>query len=165
MTGVLLIKTLHILSGAVLFGTGLGIAFFMLMAHRTRAPRIVAAVGSMVVIADAVFTASAVVIQPVTGLILIRIEGYRLTESWLAASYALYVLVGACWLPVVWVQWKMTRLARAAAAAGEDLPAAYDQLFRIWFALGWPAFSGVIGIYALMVIKPVLWVAPALAWG
>ena len=161
MTGVFLVKTLHVMSGAVLFGTGLGIAFFMLMAHRTREPRIVAAVGRMVVIADAVFTAGAGVIQPVTGLILIKMEGFRLTESWLTASYGLYVLVGACWLPVVWLQWKMTRLAKAAAEAGKDLPAAYDQLFRIWFALGWPAFAGVVAIYALMVTKPVLWVAPA----
>ena len=165
MTGVLLIKALHILSGAILFGTGLGIAFFMLMAHRTRDPRIQAAVGRMVVIADMAFTASAVLIQPVTGLILVRSEGFSLTESWLEASYVLYLLVGACWLPVVWVQWKMTRLARDAAEAGEGLPATYDRLFRIWFLLGWPAFAGVVAIYVLMVTKPVLWVAQTLTGG
>jgi uncharacterized membrane protein len=156
MSGVMLLKTVHILSGAVLFGTGLGIAFFMLMAHRTRKPRTVAAVASMVVLADLVFTATAVVIQPLTGVWLAHLEGFGLTEPWLLASYGLYLLVGACWLPVVWIQLRMKRLAEAAAFAGEPLPPAYDLLFRVWFILGWPAFAGVIAIYALMVAKPAL---------
>jgi uncharacterized membrane protein len=156
MSAVLLLKTVHILSGAVLFGTGLGIAFFMLVAHRTREPRTVAAVASMVVLADLVFTATAVVIQPLTGAWLARLEGFRLAEPWLLASYGLYLLVGACWLPVVWIQLRMKRLAEAAALAGEPLPEAYASLFRVWFILGWPAFAGVIAIYALMVAKPAL---------
>ncbi len=160
MIWVLLLKTIHILSGAVLFGTGLGIAAFMLMAHRTRDPRIVASVGRMVIVADFVFTASAVVIQPLTGLLLAHLEGYGFSETWLAASYGLYVLIGACWLPVVYIQWRMSLLAAEAAAGGEALPVAYHRLFRIWFALGWPAFAGVIAIYWLMTSKPVLWLAP-----
>ena len=150
------IKLLHILSGAVLFGTGLGIAFFMLVAHRTRDPRTVAAVGSMVVLADLVFTATAVVLQPMTGLLLVLGEGFRPDAPWLVAAYVLYLMVGACWLPVVWIQWRMTRLAAAAAAAGEALPGAYHRLFRFWFALGWPAFAGVIAIYWLMIARPAL---------
>ncbi len=165
MSGVLLLKTIHILSGAVLFGTGLGIAAFMLMAHMTREPRIIASVGRMVIIADLVFTASAVVIQPLTGLLLAQLEGYALSEPWLVASYGLYILIGACWLPVVYLQWRMSRLAAAAATSGEALPAAYHQLFRLWFALGWPAFAGVIAIYWLMASKPVLWLAPPAAPG
>jgi uncharacterized membrane protein len=151
---ILVLKTLHILSGAVLFGTGLGIAFFMVMAHRSGEARTVARVGRMVVLADMVFTASAVVVQPITGVLLARSEGYRLDEPWLLAAYGLYLLVGACWLPVVWIQARMTSIA---TEAGEQaLPAAYHRLFRIWFALGWPAFLGVIGIYLLMVGKPAL---------
>ena len=149
-----LVKVVHILSGAVLFGTGLGIAFFMFAAHRTRDPRIIAAVGGMVVLADLLFTATAVVIQPVTGLLLVQGEGFRLDAPWLVTAYLIYGLVGACWLPVVWIQWRMTRMAAASAAEGEPLPAAYHRLFRIWFALGWPAFAGVIAIYWLMVAKP-----------
>jgi uncharacterized membrane protein len=155
MTALVLLKTIHVLSAAVLFGTGLGIAFFVLMAHRTRDPRVIAKVGRMVVLADLLFTATAVVVQPVTGVWLALVEGYRLTEPWLLAAYALYLMVGACWLPVVWIQLRMTRLAEAAK--GGDLPPGYERLFRIWFALGWPAFAGVIAIYVLMIGKPVFW--------
>ena len=151
----LILKVIHILSGAVLFGTGAGIAFFMLRAHATKDPRTVASVGRIVVLADFVFTASAVVVQPLSGLALIYLQGYSLTEPWLMAAYALYVLIGACWLPVVWFQWRMVKLAEGAVAAGAPLPSAYHRLFRAWFILGWPAFAGVIGIYALMVAKPV----------
>ena len=151
----LILKVIHILSGAVLFGTGAGIAFFMLRAHATKDPRTVASVGRIVVLADFVFTASAVVVQPISGLALIHLQGYALTEAWLMAAYALYVLIGVCWLPVVWFQWRMVKLAEGAVAAGAPLPPAYHRLFRAWFILGWPAFAGVIGIYALMVAKPV----------
>lgn len=151
----LILKVIHILSGAVLFGTGAGIAFFMLRAHATKDPRTVASVGRIVVLADFVFTASAVVVQPISGLALIYLQGYALTEPWLMAAYALYVLIGVCWLPVVWFQWRMVKLAEGVVAAGAPLPPAYHRLFRAWFILGWPAFAGVIGIYALMVAKPV----------
>ena len=150
----LALKVVHILSGAVLFGTGAGIAFFMLRAHMSGEARTVASVGRMVVLADFVFTATAVVVQPVSGLALIHLQGWSLTAPWLLAAYGLYVLIGACWLPVVWIQYRMTRLAEQAAAEGAVLPAAYHRLFRWWFALGWPAFAGVLGIYVLMVAKP-----------
>ena len=114
----LILKVIHILSGAVLFGTGAGIAFFMLRAHATKDPRTVASVGRIVVLADFVFTASAVVVQPLSGLALIHLQGYALTEPWLLAAYALYVLIGVCWLPVVWFQWRMVQLAEAAVVAG-----------------------------------------------
>jgi uncharacterized membrane protein len=151
----LALKLVHILSGAVLFGTGAGIAFFMLRAHATRDPATVAAVARIVVLADYVFTATAVVVQPITGLMLIHVQGYSLTEPWLVATYGLYVVTGACWLPVVWLQLRMKTLASAAAAEGAPLPAPYDRYFRLWFALGWPAFGAVLGIYWLMIAKPV----------
>ncbi len=149
-----LLKLVHVLSAAVLFGTGAGIAFFMVRARRTRDPSIAAAVGRMVVLADFLFTATAVVVQPVSGLALIRLQGYALDETWLLASYALFLLVGVCWLPVVWIQQRLVRLAAEAAAADQPLPEAYHRLYRIWFALGWPAFAGVIGIYVLMISRP-----------
>ena len=105
------LKMIHILSGAVLFGTGAGIAFFMLRAHATRDARTVAEVGRIVVLADFVFTASAVVVQPISGLGLIHLQGWSLTSPWLLAAYGLYVLVGLCWLPVVWIQYRMMKLA------------------------------------------------------
>lgn len=149
-----LLKMIHILSGAVLFGTGAGIAFFMLRAHRTNDPATVASVGRIVVLADFVFTATAVVVQPVTGVTMILMQGWPPFAPWLMLAYALYLLIGACWLPVVWMQLRMTRLAEAATAAGEPLPEAYHRLFRWWFALGWPAFVGVLGVYWLMIAKP-----------
>jgi uncharacterized membrane protein len=151
-----ILKLIHVLSGAVLFGTGLGIAFFMVWATRTRKARVVAEVARIVVVADFVFTATAVVIQPLTGLWLIHLLGHSLTESWLLATYVLYGFTGLCWLPVVWIQWRMARLAESAASEGEGLPPAYDRLYWTWFALGWPAFAAVIGIYVLMLFKPAL---------
>ena len=149
------LKIIHILSGAVLFGTGAGIAFFMLRAHMTRNVATMAAVGSIVVLADFVFTATAVVVQPISGLGLIHLQGYSLTEPWLMAAYGLYALIGICWLPVVWIQMELAKMAKRAQAEGEALPPRYFSLFCIWFILGWPAFAGVIGIYWLMVAKPV----------
>lgn len=155
----LALKLLHILSSTVLFGTGLGTAFSMWRAHRQGDPRVVAAVARNVVLADWVFTTPAVIVQPLTGLALIHLLGYPLTAPWLLASFVLYGIVGACWLPVVGLQLRMRRLADAAVARGEPLSGPYHRYFRLWFALGWPAFLGVIAIFALMVWKPPLWAA------
>lgn len=154
MSPYVLLKIVHILSGAVLFGTGAGIAFFMLRAHAAKDAKTVADVGKIVVLADFFFTATAVVIQPISGLGLIHLQGWSLISPWLLAAYGLYVLIGACWLPVVWIQYRMMKLAEQAAAEGTTLPPAYHRLFRWWFALGWPAFAGVLAIYWLMVAKP-----------
>jgi len=148
------IKLLHILSGAVLFGTGMGIAFFMVWANRSRDPATIAAVARIVVVADMIFTATAVLIQPLSGLWLVQIQGYSLTEPWLVVAYGLYGLTGAFWLPVIWIQLRLARLAEAAAAAGAPLAQDYERLYRIWFAMGFPAFAAVIGIYVMMVFKP-----------
>jgi uncharacterized membrane protein len=151
------LKLIHLLGAAVLFGTGLGIAFFLFMAHRTRAPAAIAQTVRTVVVADALFTASAVVIQPLSGGALAWYAGYSLFEPWLVLSLVLYLLIGACWLPVVWIQIRLQKLAAAAATAGTELPPQFDRLFRIWFWLGWPAFGSVIAIFALMIWKPILW--------
>lgn len=151
------IKFAHVLSAAVLFGTGAGIAFFMVAAHRTGRPDVIAATARMVVLADFLFTAPAVVLQPLSGVALAHVQGYRLSEPWLLAAGGLYLLVGACWLPVVAIQLRIRRIADAASAAGAPLPAAYGRLFRTWFILGWPAFGGVVGIYWLMIARPGLW--------
>jgi uncharacterized membrane protein len=156
MSAYLLLKFAHVIGATVLLGTGAGIAFFMLMAHRTANAATIAAVARIVVVADFVFTATAVVVQPITGLLLVREVGYRLTEGWIVLSIALYVWTGAWWLPVVWMQARMRKLALAAAEAGEPLPAAYDRLFRLWFAFGFPAFAAVLAIFWLMIARPSL---------
>ena len=154
MTLYLALKVAHIIGAAMLFGTGAGIAFFMLMAHRTRDPRLIAHTAEIVILADFLFTASAVVVQPVTGAWLAYIAGYHLFSGWVGLSLALYLVTGACWLPVVAIQMKLRDLARTAASLGKPLPARYDQLFWVWFVLGFPAFAAVLAIIGLMVAKP-----------
>jgi uncharacterized membrane protein len=154
MTAYLLLKWLHVIGATVLLGTGAGIAFFMLMANRTGDVRVIAGVARIVVIADYVFTATAVLAQPVTGLLLARTAGYPLGEGWIVLSILLYLFTGAFWLPVVWMQSRMRRLAEAAAASGSALPAEYHRLFRRWFAFGFPAFTAVLAIFWLMIARP-----------
>ena len=149
-----LLRWLHIIGACVLFGTGAGIAFFMLMAHRTRDPHLIAHTASIVVTADILFTASAVLIQPVTGLLLANAIGWPLSEGWIVVSIVLYVMTGLCWLPVVWIQARMRNLARAAVNNGTGLPPDYETLFRTWVLLGIPAFVFVLGIIWLMIAKP-----------
>jgi uncharacterized membrane protein len=148
------LKWLHVIGSTVLLGTGAGIAFFMLMAHRSGDVRVIAGVARIVVIADYVFTTTAVIAQPVTGVLLAKVTGYELTEGWILLSIGLYLLTGAFWLPVVWMQSRMRNLAVAAADSGEALPAAYHRLFRRWFAFGFPAFTAVLAIFWLMIARP-----------
>ncbi len=149
-----LLRWAHVIGATVLLGTGAGIAFFMVMAHRTSDARIVAHTASVVVIADWIFTASAVVAQPVTGVLLANAMGWPLSEGWIVGSMALYVLTGAFWVPVVWMQSRMRDLARAAAAENGTLPEAYQRLYRLWFACGFPAFFAVLAILWLMTARP-----------
>ena len=109
---------------------------------------------AVVVIADWFFTAPAVVAQPVTGVLLANALGWKLTEGWLLASIALYILIGALWLPVVWMQTRMRDLARVAAAENAPLPARYHRLYRWWFACGVPAFAAILALLWLMLMRP-----------
>lgn len=149
-----ILRWLHIIGATVLFGTGAGIAFFMLMAQRTGRPEIVAHVASSVVIADALFTATAIVVQPITGALLAREIGWPLSQGWIVLSLLLYVVAGAFWLPVVWIQMRMRDLARRAARENRPLPDEEKRLFRIWFFSGFPAFAAVLAILWLMVTRP-----------
>lgn len=150
----LLIKWVHILSSTVLFGTGAGIAFFFLRAHRNGDAKLIAAVSGDVVLADFLFTATAVVLQPITGVALAVMAGFPLSTGWLVVSIALYGLIGCCWLPVVWLQIRMRNMAIRAAADGSPLPDAYGRYYAWWLGLGWPAFLGVMAVFYLMVAKP-----------
>jgi uncharacterized membrane protein len=154
MTAYLLVKWVHILSSTVLFGTGAGIAFFFVRGQKTGDPKVIAAVAGDVVLADVLFTATAVVLQPATGIWLAVHAGYPLSTPWLQWSVGLYVLVGCCWLPVVWLQIRMRDLAVEAARSGTALAGQYHRYYRWWFGLGWPAFVGVMVIFYLMVAKP-----------
>ena len=151
-----LFKVAHVVGAMVLFGTGVGIAFFMLMAHRTRDPALIAHTAGIVVVADTVFTASAVVLQPITGATLASLAGYPLLSGWIGLSLVLYGVTGLCWLPVVWIQIRLRGLAIQAVTTGAPLPERYFRLFNLWFVLGFPAFAAVLAIVWLMVVKPPL---------
>jgi uncharacterized membrane protein len=148
------LKFLHIIGASVLLGTGAGIAFFMLLAHRTGNPVVIASVARTVVIADFLFTATAVIAQPITGLLLAHTVGYDLREGWIILSILLYLVTGVFWLPVVWIQARLRGLAARAAAEGTPLPQQYHRLFTVWFWFGFPAFGAVVAIFWLMIARP-----------
>jgi uncharacterized membrane protein len=150
----LVLKYLHVIGATVLLGTGAGIAFFMLQAHRSGDTAVIAGVARIVVVADFIFTASAVIVQPLTGAALAHLLGYPLWQGWIGLSLLLYLVTGAFWLPVVWMQMRMRDLAVASLRSGAALPAAYHRLFWLWFAFGFPAFAAVLGIFWLMIAKP-----------
>ena len=154
MSEYLVAKWLHVLSSTILFGTGIGSAFYMLVASASRDPKVAHFVVRWVVVADWMFTSTAVIVQPATGLWLAHLAGFPLASRWLAWSIGLYLLAGACWLPVVWMQVKMREMAREAVERGTALPERYFKFFRIWVALGIPAFVALVAVFWLMVAKP-----------
>lgn len=153
----ILLKIAHVVGATVIFGTGTGIAFFMLMAHRSGDPVFIGRTARVVVTADMLFTATAVILQPVTGWLLMRQIGASFADSWIAVSLGLYLVSGLFWLPVVWMQMRMRDLALQAAGSGTALPPEYHRLFRTWFWFGFPGFGAVLAIIVLMVAKPVLY--------
>lgn len=155
MTSYLVAKWLHILSSTVLFGTGLGTAYYMFFASRTRDPRVIASVFGYGVAADWLFTTTTIVFQPLSGWYMAHLAGIPLTTRWILWSIGLYFLAGACWLPVVWLQLRMRDMARQALADGTPLPDAYARYLRIWVLLGIPAFLALVVVFYLMVAKPV----------
>lgn len=148
------LKYLHVIGAAVLLGTGAGIAFFMVMAHRRGEPEVIAGVARIVVVADFLFTATAIVLQPITGAALASMTGYSLLEGWIFISILLYVMTGLFWLPVVWMQLRLRDLAEEAVRTHSALPPDYHRIFWVWFAFGFPAFASVLTIFWLMIARP-----------
>ena len=176
MNAYAILKFIHIISATLLFGTGLGTAFFMWMTYRSGNIAAIATAARITMRADWLFplpalivhplsgiastttgALPAVIVQPLSGIALMRLVGYPLATSWLLLAIALYFLTGACWLPVVVLQRRMRDLSAVAARDGGSLPAAYQRCMRWWFALGWPAFIAVLVAYWLMIAKPQLW--------
>jgi uncharacterized membrane protein len=150
----LVVKMVHIVSSTILFGFGLGTAWYFWAAHRTHNPATIAAVGRMVVQADFIFTGTSGIAQPTTGLWLARLSGHSPDEAWLVVAYVLYVAAFLCWVPVVGLQIKAQRLAKVAESSEQPLSAEYFHAMRLWFLLGWPAFFSLLGTFWLMVAKP-----------
>jgi uncharacterized membrane protein len=154
MTAYLLLKVIHIVSSTVLFGTGLGTAFFKWTVDRSGNISAIRVVSERVVLADWPFTTPAIVVQPVTGFMLANRMGYSLDHGWLLYALCLYGVAGVCWIPVVGLQIRMRNLARSAERDGTPLDAEYWRLARRWFWLGLPAFASVVMVFWLMVWKP-----------
>ncbi len=150
----LLLKWVHIISSTILFGTGIGSAFYMLMVNRTKDFRAMHFVVRHVVIADWLFTAPSVIIQLLTGLLLIQVGGHEFTDNWIYWGLVLYIFAGICWLPVVWIQIKMRDLLAQSLERSEDLPDSYWTMNRGWIVLGSLAFPAVVAVFYLMVFKP-----------
>lgn len=156
MSIYLLVKWMHILSATVLFGTGIGIAFFKWTTDRSGDVRAIRIVNERTVLADLVFTTPAVILQPLTGFALVYFGGYPLLTAWVMMATLLYLLAGSCWLPVLWLQIRMREIARVADGENRQLPVLYWRYAWIWFCLGIPAFISLIVVYWLMVFKPAL---------
>jgi len=154
MTLYFIVKYVHVLGAIVILGTGGGIAFFMLMAHRSGDAAFIARTAATVVMADMLFTATAVVLQPITGGLLMALSNTALTEHWLITALGLYAVAGLFWIPVVFMQIEMRDLARVAAAQNTPLPPRYAMLYRTWFIFGIPGFGSVMAILWLMIAKP-----------
>ena len=93
----LVIKFVHVLSSTILFGTGLGSAFYMFTANRSGNVQAIAVVSRCVVIADWLFTTPTAVIQPLSGFYLVHLAGFSLSSTWLWMSVLLFVIAGGCW--------------------------------------------------------------------
>jgi uncharacterized membrane protein len=150
----LIVKWLHVLFSTVLFGTGLGSAYYMFTTTRGGDPQAIAVVSRRVVIADWLFTTPTAILQPLSGAYLVHLAGLPWSSGWILWSVVLYVLAGACWLPVVWLQIRMAAMAEDAARSGSALPERFWRYNALWTALGWPAFIAFIVIFFLMVVKP-----------
>lgn len=151
----LLLKWVHIISSTLLFGTGIGSAFYMFTANRRKALPGIYFATRHVVIADWLFTAPAVVVQLLTGILLVQKVGYAWTDAWVIGGLALYFFAGGCWLPVVWMQMKMRDMAKLALETGGTLPQRYWRMERWWTLLGTLAFIAILVVFWLMVAKPV----------
>ncbi len=149
------LKLAHIVSATVLFGTGIGTAFHMVMSHRRGVVEAIDVAARNTVLADWLFTSVAGVVQPLSGGLLIWLKGYSPFEQWLVITYGLYVVAIACWLPVVWIQIEIKKMAAEAVRSGTGLPERYHRLMRLWVRLGWPAFLSLLAIFYLMIARPV----------
>ncbi|MFM5947938.1 MAG: DUF2269 family protein [Novosphingobium sp.] len=149
-----LVKTLHIVSATVLFGTGLGIAYFFLAGQRSGDDRMTLFAAQTTCAADMIFTLTAGIVQPLSGFALIWLAGFDPLAPWLVWAYGLYLLALACWLPVVWLQLRMRDMLEIKLAGGAFDVQQFQRYFGTWFALGWPAFAGLVAVFWLMVAKP-----------
>jgi uncharacterized membrane protein len=148
------LKIVHVISACLLFGTGLGTAAYMFFAHRTKNIRIIAPAFRLIVKADWYFTLTSGIVQLITGMAMVFIHNLDFSSFWIWGSLLGYLIAGACWLPVVYIQIRLKNIAKQALSNREPLPTHYYKMFSAWFWLGWPAFLSLIGVFYLMANRP-----------
>ena len=149
-----LILIIHIFGAAVLFGTGMGTALYMVTANRSQNIAFMAKATRLVVKADWIFTGTAGLLQPITGILLVYLKGYSFGDFWVWGSMLGYLIAGGFWLPVVYFQITLGKIAETAVQKNTPLPARYHTLYRAWFWCGWPAFLSLIAVFFLMSTGP-----------
>ena len=147
-----MIRLLHILSSALMFGVGIGAFWFMVTAARSGSPAAIAVTTRNAVRAEWFIAAPVALIQPTTGYLLMLQLGYSLHSRWFAAVVALYIFAGMCWVYLVKTELKLRDLTAHSTATG--LPAEFGRLFQRWTRLALGSFTGVLAIFWLMVFRP-----------
>lgn len=151
----LLVKWIHIVSSTILFGTGIGSAFYLLFVSLSKDVGAIAVISRYVVIADWLFTLTTAILQPLTGFYLLHLSGIPFETPWIRYSVYLYVVAIGCWLPVVWIQMRLRDMARTADERRVALPREYWRWLWIWAALGLPALIAFLLIFYLMTVKSI----------
>ena len=150
-----LLKLIHILSAVVVTGTGMGIAFFMVMANRSNNPQAIYVTAKTVILGDWIFTTPAIIAQLVSGILLMNKLNYSFSSIWFYWVIGLFVLIGICWLPVLRIQYRLKQLAEQSLESNQLEPA-FKRLMQLWTLLGIPTFVAILAIFYLMVFKPYL---------
>jgi len=149
------IKFVHVLAVAVLLGSWLCLAIFMVLAHRSGNTSVVALTSQFVVKVELMVVAVVLVLPPLSGFPLAFAIGLSpLREFWIVISSLLYVVIVACWVAAVWIERRIRGLTRQAALEGVPLSAAYRRLFRIWCALAAPLLMCMLAVFAFMIWQP-----------
>ena len=123
------------------------------MANRSSNLPAIAVTARHVVLADWIFTAPAVLVQLITGILLMLRLGYAFTSAWFFLVIGLFMFIGLCWVPVIVIQYKLKALAEEAIDTG-FLDPTFKKLMRWWTVLGIAAFAAILVIFWLMVFKP-----------
>jgi uncharacterized membrane protein len=154
---ILAIKFVHLVGAAAMLGTWLGVAIFMLLAHRSDNPSVVAVTSRFAVTVQLRVMIAAVAIQPISGFALAGAIGVSpVGEFWLVLSLPIYALIVAAWIVALRTEIRIRDLTRQAALDSVPLSEPYRALFRRYSAFTWPALAGTVVLFLLMTWQPKL---------
>lgn len=143
------LKLIHIISATIMFGTGLGSAFYLFYTYKFSKFSTVKEILNIVIIADYIFTTPSVILQLATGLWLSHYMKL-ISTNWFLIALLFSLLVYALWIRAVFLQLKMKKTLENA----KEYNVQFHQQMKGWFFLGIPAFFGSLFLFYLMVFKP-----------